>query len=1017
MRKIAKLTSTWLCFVVLSLITYIPHSPATALDDITLDLSFSTSVVEAGAATHQIGYVRLVSTSTGVPVLAKSDLEVGLLSDDASIAFVPSRVMIPAGSDYAQFGVEVSELAGETEISALYGNQLVTQTFRVVDAVSLIENVNLVINLASDKMQVASEMPFSVYLESNGNILQAREDIHVEFNYESSLVKLGEASLVIKKGNYYATGTIQTLEKSGNAFIKATSSAGTASQLDTVTNVAISQTQPASLNVYVFPDKVGLNENTIDIFVGVADAAGQPTLAAEDIELELFSSAFQLTGINNVPAVIKKGESGFYTRQNINFYSSQTVTVGASASGLGVGAASFEVLPDSLAISHPKAIDKALQVFTIDNVPSAAKSIVVYQLNTIERDDDDVDCNGNGDLTDDGEDCDANGEFDEHRDSNNDGVINHDDWHPIDDLEGGALYPLESESIFSQGQGNLNVVSGDNLAARVDNPGYISAGSSYGTATILSGRQANAVDFSVSLANVAVGSNSISVVGGLNPTQTKAFSPGGYASDGNYRVLFDHDGFTDLFFVTLDSSDRPSNSQQGVKYLIKPVNELTEIKPGKSFASLRVEIDSFKADSTVSGNEINEISAVPVGVNSDFALETASDMHLLFHTGTASQVLLPFDSAVAFSKVHKIGVVQLRDVSGNPVLAPDDITVELTSSSVSNVLPTSGVIIPKGKSFASFDVAMFGRADNFTIYAMADGMQASSAILAPVVVDLPASFIGTGTFDTSIPTKVTVSTPIAGAGIRWGASSGLQLQGNATTFEAAGGSYIAGIQVMSDSPGTFTVDATLLKDGFKPTRISKEIVVGPYQKPMTAVLMDDGFSMLAYNHPVLMQASVKDANGAPVSGATVRVEDSGPQGLRLVTTMTTDENGGASFVYIPTNTDRSSNVLTLMVTANKDGYQPSRDSKVFEIDGSAAILPPIPVLSTAFAGQPSWASYAILGGVAAMGSGVYMLKKPKVNEVDEPLISENVSPTEEQTPEVVEDALEDELDEEEEEET
>jgi hypothetical protein len=611
--------------------------------------------------------------------------------------------------------------------------------------------------------------------------------------------------------------------------------------------------------------------------------------------------------------------------------------------------------------------------------------------------------------------------FDEHRDTNRDGLINEDDWHPIDDLADGALYPIESTSIYSQSQGNLNIVSGDNLAARVVDPGYIASGASYGTATMLSGRQADSVDISVSLSNIAVGSNSMTILGGLNPTQTKIFSPGGYGSDGNYRVLFDREGFTNLFFVTLDSAGRPSSSEQGVKYLVKPVNELTEIDPGSSFASMRIEIDSFKADDVVAENKIEKISAVPVGVNSDSALATASDMQLLFHTGTTSQVLLPFDSAVAFTKAHQIGVVQMRDVAGNPVLASDDVAVRLSSSSLSSVLPASAVTIPRGKSFASFDVATFGRADNFTIYATADGLQSSSATLAPVVAELPASFVGSSAFATSVPTPITVSTPIKVDSISWGASAGLKLMGDTTTFVADGNSYTATMQVLADTPGTFTIDATLHKDGFKPTRISKELVVGPYQRQMSATLVDKGAAILAYNQPVLMQVSVQDANGTPVPGATVQVEDSGPQGLMLVSSVTTDANGVASFVYTPTNTDESSNIITLMITAYKDGYQPSRDTRVLEIDRSSAILPPIPVVSSVFAGLPSWTSYAILGGFAAIGGGVYMLKKQKDPEEDEALVVQDAGPVEaskevqvtEET--VVEDTIEE--DEEEEEDT
>lgn len=1001
------------CLAILSFVLFVQSGfpQASAQAGFTLELNIVPSAVEAGKAAHPIGYVNLVS-ATGEPTLAPSNLEVELRTGDASIAFVPSRVTIPAGSDYARFDIEVSDFAGQTEISALHGNQVVTKTFKVVEAISLVEDVELVINLASDKMQVASEMPFSVYLENNGNILQAPQDINVELDYESSLVQLSSDSLVIRKGNYYAIGTVKTLEKSGNAFIKGTSNVG-GQLLTTVTNVEISQTQPASLKVYVFPDRVSVNQKTIDIFVGVLDITGQPTLAAEDIKLELFSSAYQLTGIGSVPAVIKKGEFGFYTRQQMTFYRGQEVIVGASASGLGASTATFEVMEDSLGPTHLKAQDRTLRVFTIDNMPSDADSIVVYQLNAIANDDNDVDCNNNGDLTDDGDDCDDDGFFDTHRDTDGNGIIDKRDWHPIDDLSTGELYPIDSISIYSVSQGNLNIVSGDNLAAKVVDPGHIASGSSYGTATLLSGRQANNVALSVSLSNFAVGSNTMTVVGGLNPVQSKIFSPGGKATDGDYRVLFDRDGFTQLFFITLDSSGRPSNSERGVKYLVKPINELTEIVPRTSFAELRTKIDSFKANDVIAKNMIKEMSAVPVGVNSDSALQTTSKMHILFHTGTAIQMMLPFDSTVAFSKAHPIGVMQLSDQSGNPVLAPDDVTVRLSSSSLSSVLPVSSVTIPKGKSFTNFDIATFGRADNFTIYAIADGLQSSSAVLAPVVTELPASIIASGSLVTSVPVAVTVSTPIRGASITWGASAELQLLSNATS--SAGDLQTATMQVMSDKPGTFTVDATLTKDGFKPTRISKEVVIGPYQRQMNVVLADNGVTMLAYNQPVMMKVSVMDASGMPVPGATVLVENSGPQGILPVSSVTTDASGSASFVYTPTGVG-DSKLISLMVTASKDGYIMSRDSKVYEIDSSTAVLPPLPVVNSAFAGLPSWTSYAVLGGVAAVGSGFYMLKIQKNPEDEESLVEEAGTveeATTEATEEKVEEALEDEGEEEE----
>ena len=103
-----------------------------------------------------------------------------------------------------------------------------------------------------------------------------------------------------------------------------------------------------------------------------------------------------------------------------------------------------------------------------------------------------------------------------------------------------------------------------------------------------------------------------------------------------------------------------------------------------------------------------------------------------------------------------------------------------------------------------------------------------------------------------------------------------------------------------------------------------------------------------------------------------------------------------------------------MVTAYKEGYQPTRNSKVIEIDGSINILPAIPVIGSAFAGLPSWTGYAILGAVAAAGGGIYLLRKPKAPEDDEDLIEEAGMPHEmtEATEETVEDTKDDEEEEE-----
>src|SRR5207244_8962194 len=103
------------------------------------------------------------------------------------------------------------------------------------------------------------------------------------------------------------------------------------------------------------------------------------------------------------------------------------------------------------------------------------------------------------------------------------------------------------------------------------------------------------------------------------------------------------------------------------------------------------------------------------------------------------------------------------------------------------------------------------------------------------------------------------------------------------------------------------------------------------------------------------------------------------------------------------------------VTGSKEGYQEAGPSKVFVIDSSTAILPPIPILGNIFTGLPSWTSYAVIGGIAAIGGGLYILRKPSAEQDDEPLTEDAIA-TEEQK-ELVEQPLEDKAEEEEEEDT
>ncbi|HKX82183.1 MAG TPA: hypothetical protein VJL54_07995, partial [Nitrososphaera sp.] len=869
------------------------------------------------------------------PMLAPRDLEIELTSRSPGIVSVPAKVVIAKGSDYAWFNVGVTDLAGESEISALFGNQIITKTLKVVEAGSQIPNdISLMLNLPSNKMQIGSEMPFSVYLENNGEIMQAPEDVSVTFDYDRSLLKLSSGTVTIKKGDYYGLGTARSLEKSGNAFIKASTASP---QTDSVSTVEISQTQPAAIKLHVFPDKVGVNEKHVDVFVGLVDTSGNPTVASADIKLDLFASTSGVQNIDANSAVIRKGEYGFYQRQSIQFFAGQNVTIGATAPGLGVSTDSFDVVERALLSNSAKAREKALEIFTIPiGMPSDATSVVVYQLNAIEDDDDDS------------------------SDSNGDGEFDTSDVHPIDALGEGEHYPVQSGLLYSPSQGNLNVVTTDLTALRIVDPGSISAGSSYGSAIVASGREPGVVDVSVSLANTASNTGPLEITGSLTPVKTKIFSPAGMGSESQYRINFNQQGSADLFVITLDSDGRTARAETGVQYLIKPMNVLTEIAPDTTFASVPIRSSNFSPV-----EETAVISAIPVGVNADPILAVQSTFDTVFFSSITGKVTFPFDSVIGFSKTHPIGTVQLTDVFGNPLLASEEVTISITSPRA-GAINTPIVTIPAGKSFASFVVSTSGKAESLTVSAFADGIRSTSSDLVSILADLKAAFVPGGALVATQQSTITIQTD-EGTSVLWGFPSTIKVtskEDRAMTLDPTGNSYTAKAQVVAPSAGSYAVDVTLLKDGYKPTRISNSMIFEAFQAPLTVVIFHNAPS-IEYGKPVPMNVRVVDSSSSPVANAYVRINP-GPNATAVPSEGMTDSSGILTFEYTPTGAEAKGMVTA---TAEKAGYNMGVQNTNFEVTNVPTVL-------------PSWLTFGIIGavGAAAGGGGIYYIKKPKVEQ-------------------------------------
>lgn len=778
LRKLSQL------FAGLLLISILASSPLAQIDAqtasaFTINLNLAPSIIESGSGTHSIGYVS-IKKSDGIPIPSPSDLEIQLASSDPSVAAVPSSVVIPRGHDYARFDVTTG-IDGQTEISAKYQSQASSQKFRVGEIPVIIpEDAELKINLPSSLMRVNTEMPVAVFLQYNGTVLKAHKDIAINFEYEKSLIIPGNDKIIIKKGDYYALTTVKTLEKVGNAFIKASAPEF---RLNSAASIQISSTAPASVRINVFPTFIAHSEKKFDLAVSLHDSAGFPTVATDDIKLDLFSNSTRLQDnfhkeFANKEAIIKKGAYGYYLRQDFTFlppeqtiplgtdckvYQSEKIIVGASAQGLGIST-------DMLTVTEPLSEDddrakiKQVKVFVQNEIPNNATSIVGYQIGTIETDDDDAraivekDLDAANDAVDSAQDQvdQANDLLDSIQgnpsssqaqisaaqqgvtnaqvllaqnqarvntlENQLDDCIENDE--PIDDLEEGTFYPVQSNTIFSSDKlfGNLKIISSDQNIARIDKPGSIDTTTSYGTSLISSGQKVGDVIVSAVLAGLGSGSNNTHIVNQLKPSETEIFTPIG---DG--KILFNSEGYYDLFVISLDSAGRPTSSKNPIKYIIEPINEFAEINPQQTFAK----VEGQTWPSTGAKNSPLSTSATPIGVDSESILKTTTDLQLVSSSPTA-KLIMAVDSITGAEGTNSIGVLQIIDFNGNPYPVPDDLRIILKSDKPKSIDVPSSVTISKGSSFAEFSVTTFGVKDTAKISTIATNVLQSNATVSVV---------------------------------------------------------------------------------------------------------------------------------------------------------------------------------------------------------------------------------------------------------------------------------------------
>ena len=753
MEKKMKTKKSLTLLLTISLLLGITLQPAyaqnlDALSDYSIKLAISPNHLETGIAEHDVGYFFVLSKH-GVPITSSYDVPISLSSDDPSVVSVPNKIILKADEEFVTFPITTTEKSGQTTITATLNGKTTFQKIYVgTDETYLPDDLILELHLPTTEMHVNSEMPFSVYLRTyDGSVVRAPDDISIKFEYEESLAFPSSDVLTIKKGDYYAWGIVSALEKTGNTFLRATyDDVG----LDVAKSIKISSTLPTALQLSVYPKMIPAEiDRKLDIFVTVVDSEGNPTKTPHDIPLNFFSSEQYPIGENlakvvtSEKPVIKKGEFGFLLQEKFSLQNllANDVLIGVTAEGYGTATDTFRTVGESIEIEenvkksinnvydfglNTKNYGKAVSVYGLDKIPSNATAFFTYQLSLIEDDEDDDGIRPDGTEIEIHPECSEQID-DENPDNTNSEITHNTELDPedillysIDCLGEDELYPAQSgESLYSDGYvQKINVISSDDEIGEIVDGGDIQSSYSFGTTMITTGQKTGPLTISTSVNGVGTGSFSTEVVNSLEQKEVRIFSP-----TGDDSLIFDRDGYFDVFLVALDGSERPKVMKDNGKYLITPTNGLVEISQGETFAFAQLRSDTFdvsEQETTVT------LTVEPIGENANSELEGSA----IFVTWPTSklQVSFPVDKLNAEHQ-ENIGIVQLVDLQGNPVIPKFDVKSKIVSSHDSVIQVIDDAVIPAGYSYTTFPIITTGSVGNSEIHASAKGVNGTSYVI------------------------------------------------------------------------------------------------------------------------------------------------------------------------------------------------------------------------------------------------------------------------------------------------
>jgi hypothetical protein len=350
--------------------------------------------------------------------------------------------------------------------------------------------------------------------------------------------------------------------------------------------------------------------------------------------------------------------------------------------------------------------------------------------------------------------------------------------------------------------------------------GSIDSSDSYGTAIISSGERIGPVTLAATLKGVGAGTVDTEVVDVFKHVDTMIFSP-----TGPEKIVVDKNGYFDLFLIALDGKQRPKILDTNTKYILDPVNEVLEIKENHSFANANFLSDSFN----VAEGDPVEVSAIPIGVEAEVELEANSKFDS--QVSSKVEIMIPFDNLDSKAEMPYNGIVQLKDLLGNPSDASKDLRINLSLDGAKIINIPEQVTISKGSSYATFPISSNGENGDTNIMASIKGVIGSQTKISTTSNESKLKIFAEGIenpLDVGKPAELTVfvddenAQSVPGAIIKFVAEPGVVVSPESTRTDETGS---AKVDVTANEGKSFSIQVLASASGYSDGKQSFDYIV------------------------------------------------------------------------------------------------------------------------------------------------------------------------------------------------